>query len=62
MANKDDYYALCAFVYRLRLHVVIVIGFILVVIYPVLTTDCASFTKQLLVTVFIASLLNYLIK
>jgi len=43
----------------IHLRVIIVIGVTLAVIYRVITIEWASFTAQLLVTIFIASLLNY---
>jgi len=46
-------YALC-----IHLHVIIDTGVTLADFYPVITDDCAFFTAQMLITVFIASLLN----
>jgi len=43
----------------IHLRVIFVIGVTLAVLYPVITKDCASFTSQLLITVFIAYILSY---
>jgi len=51
-------YALCIHL-CIHLRVIIVDGVTFVVLYPVIIKECASFTSQLLIAVFIASLLNY---
>jgi len=42
----------------IHLRVIFDTGITLTVLYPVITNECASFTSQLLINVFIASLLN----
>jgi len=43
----------------IQLRVITVLGIALAVLYPVITTECASLTSQLLIAVFIEYLLNY---